>query len=99
MADPYRIFASEPGRAESLKVLWPELYACLSRTDGADPAAARSVRCTVGRHEGKPLDAPLATGRVSLNGPPACPWCLRKMCTRPGGFPLKLTDPRELRVR
>ena len=95
MGDPYKTFREEAEwRRESLKTIWPELYADLAQL--GQPRKAWG--CAMAPHirvDGTRDYVPVV-GRVWLNGPPACRGCLdRSGCKRPGGFPLELKDPRE----
>jgi len=94
-ADPFVLFAAAPEfRRNILKSSWPELHDCLARLDGPAP----QVRCASIRHRALPGDQrPVAVARIVLNGAPACAPCLRTDAKRPGGYPLALTDPRNVK--
>lgn len=86
--DPFAIFANESeSKRELIKTLWPELYTCLARLD--EPR--RAWGCAQLGHEQRYAEA---VGRLWLNGPPACAEHL-KASKRPGGFPMKLINPKE----
>lgn len=86
MSDPFAIFASTPGKQGTLKALWPELHACLSRTDG--PKQERFILCVLGDC---PSIAPRtrAIARISVDGPPGCAAHVLRLAIRPGGWPLE----------
>jgi hypothetical protein len=92
--DAYAIFNAKDATSERRRgyilSMWPELHAELLRsTRLAVPAV---VPCAL-YHDGH---RPPASGRVTLNGTPACSDHLSQNL-RPGGYPLALTDPRELK--
>lgn len=88
MSDPFRVFRDDPGRQETLKILWPALYECLARLD--EPGPPRVLKCGLGVH---PLGAgPPAVARIiNRFGQPACRPCIDKIYG-PGhaGWPLEL---------
>jgi hypothetical protein len=86
MSDPWRIFKADPSRAETLKILWPDLYNCLAELTGG--GSGRVVRCALGQHGGRP-GSPPAEARLFEGGPPACRDHLLS-ADRPGGWPLKV---------
>lgn len=100
MTDPYRLFKASPGKHRTLKALWPELYACLAGTGGkSDPGEAgpppKQYHCCIGSCYGLPKgQRPLAVGRLSRWGAPACKACLAKLADKPGGWPLELEKNR-----
>ena len=98
-ADPFEIFAGgSETRKRMLQTGWPDLFEALNRA--ASDAKANRVRlCEVVDRHGGPgnIDRPPATGRLAPNGRAACLECIAYFLPdRPGGYPLKITDPREL---
>lgn len=95
MSDPFSVFgAATDGKRELLKTVWPELYTSLARLDTPRP----EVRCVSATHRLlKHDDRPPAVGRIVRNGAPACRRCIDSMSARPGGYPLQLTDPRNIK--
>lgn len=88
MSDPFKIFADNPSKQGTLKALWPELYACLSRTDG--PKRERVVYCALKPcTESLPANRPVAVARAREGGPPACARHVILFADRPGGWPLE----------
>jgi hypothetical protein len=88
MSDPWRIFRNDPSRAETLKILWPELYNSLADLDSGKPAQA--IRCCLSPCAHLPITArPVAVGRIFDNGHPACAEHIT-LANRPGGWPLKV---------
>lgn len=87
--DPWRIFKDDPGRQETLKILWPALYECLAELDRAGPQ--RVLLCVLAANHpdgGKPM----AVGRIiNAYGHPACGKCIESV-HGPGhrGWPLEL---------
>jgi hypothetical protein len=100
MADPYEIFAGgTETRKNMLRVGWPDLFEALDKASAA--AKASRVRlCEITTRHGGPgnVDRSPAVGRLAPNGRAACAECIAYFLPdRPGGFPLKITDPRDLR--
>jgi hypothetical protein len=92
VASAEQVFAHDDGTLrECLKSIWPELYAALAPR----PGDARGIGCVLGSCCDLDADTrPRAAGRVTLNGTPACVEHLAAS-SRPGGYPLPLTDPRK----
>jgi hypothetical protein len=90
LADPQRVYEqADDHRRKLLGQIWPDLHAALDKAH-RQATADRPVICAMGHRP----PYPRATGRMTLNGTPACPGHL-KNSTRPGGYPLKRVDPRE----
>ena len=96
MTDAYAVFKADPGRQNTLKTIWPDLYNALARLD--EPAGGRVIRCAV--HPAR-LAAPEWTGRPlavarlgDKYGHAACRACLDSLGGQGyAGFPLKIERP------
>lgn len=92
MSDPFAVFDQESeSRRETLKMLWPDLYASLARPKAGRPAWG----CAFAEHvNGERRTYAPVVGRLWLNGPPGCRECIDRKSKRPGGYPLELVaDP------
>ena len=88
MSDPWRIFKDDPGRQNTLKMLWPDLYECLAQLDGSGPA--RVIKCALTPCVDVPLGTrPPAVARLFEYGPPGCERHVKTLADRPGGWPLR----------
>ena len=90
--DPFKVFAGDPSRQESLKIVWPELYDTLAKAGEQDgPIPCSLGDCGVIDQPGVPRRK--AVGRIYRNGTPACRHHIA-LADRPGGWPLKrIPDP------
>ncbi len=84
--DPFKVFMDAPdSHREMLKTLWPELYASLAPASDT----VRPLTCVLGSCPfTKPR--PVAVGRITRNGHPACRKHIATAADRVGGWPLKL---------
>lgn len=90
-SDPFAIFRAGEGKHSTLKILWPELYACLAGSD--KPEVVRPVHCVlVPCVDAKPR--PLAVARLFRFGHPACAMHVSRSADRPGGWPLSREECR-----
>ncbi len=89
MLDPFKIFAEDPGKRETLKLIWPDLHAVLNKH--VNDARRQPPPCVAAMHSPQVE----ATGRLTLNGTPACAAHIRMMADRDLGYPLDIVDPRE----
>lgn len=89
MPDPQAIYNHGDDRQrKNVGMIWPDLAAALEAARAGE-RQNRSTICAVGVHRPDPVNA---TGRMTLNGHPACPDCLKRS-RRPGGYPLERQDP------
>lgn len=86
--DPWRIFKADPGRQNTLKMLWPDLYECLADLDHAGPS--RVLTCVMAANHPDGAKPPAVARIADEYGHPACRSCLDKI-HGPGhpGWPLK----------
>jgi hypothetical protein len=89
MRDPLAVFRADPRRQDTLKALWPDLYACLSVLD-KPPAATAARPCQMAAH--RDGHRPPAVARLSRHGYAACAACVQNSADRPGGWPLDLRE-------
>jgi len=90
MSDPFKIYEEQtPAKRETLKLIWPDLHAVLDAHVNAKRAIPPA--CAIAPHAVRQA----ATGRVTLNGTPACSLHLATLSERQGGYPLDVVDPRE----
>lgn len=88
MPDPLKIYAEESQtKRDNLRLIWPDLHAALEQR--RVQRAAVQPQCAAAIHAGRTA----ATGRVTLNGTPACSLHLRVWSDRVGGYPLEIVDP------
>ncbi len=88
MPDPYAVFRASPGRHDTLKALWPDLYAVLAGPPKVQ--AERIIPCCVAPCAQLPLrERPRAVARVHRWGPAACAAHVKKLADQPGGWPLE----------
>jgi hypothetical protein len=87
MLDPAKVYAEDPDKRDTLRLVWPDLHQALDRhVNGV-------IRVPVCAIVGHAAPGPEARGRLTLNGTPACEQHLAAS-DRPGGYPLPLVDPR-----
>lgn len=94
-ADPFRLFADDPGKQAALKIVWPELHDALARVGQPDEVVRACVLGDCAPDMAAALGVPRrrAVGRVTRNGHPACRHHIH-LADRPGGWPLKIiTSP------
>lgn len=93
MASAQEVYNGDAGRRDMLKRVWPELHAVLDAGFKATTEGPRTTVCAVHRDPSVAVaDRPVATARLTLNGPPACRECLARS-PRPGvGYPLERQD-------
>lgn len=102
MPDPFRIFKDTPGKHNTLKILWPELYAALAGDGEPAPGEAGpppkpatpccALHCAAGTDP--KVKRPISVARLSQYGPPACATCVNTYADRPGGWPLDFREER-----
>jgi hypothetical protein len=92
-----RVFAASPGRQESLRMFWPELYDALAGNVAIDSdMPVKRPNCPIC----STLPVPPEGGRREIiarlwrNGTPACHVCIERSADRPGGWPLKHQEGR-----
>jgi hypothetical protein len=88
MTDPREVYrqGSEHQRSLLLKI-WPAMHAAVAPSnDEAEPA--RNVLCVIGSCPFT-RPRPVAVGRLTRNGHPACRAHIAKLANRLGGWPLE----------